>query len=101
MPELDVYVLIERAREPLARTRQNTPPSTRWRLVRDGGVLGGVTESEEWERLERAIEDDRSCGGSASCRERHGDKVGSLGGRVQDRMRNARKTSAFRIGPSP
>jgi hypothetical protein len=75
MPQLDVHVLVERTRKALARTRQNTPPSAGRRLVRDGGVLGRVAEPEERKRLERPIEDDRSRGGSTSCREGHGDKV--------------------------
>src|SRR5215468_10900924 len=58
--QLDVDVLVERARQSVTRARQDAPASTVARGVRDGRLIGCVAESKERKLLERAVEQHRS-----------------------------------------
>jgi hypothetical protein len=58
MQELDVDILIERARQAISRTRKNAPTAAALGRVGDRGVLGGIAEAENGKRFQRTIEDD-------------------------------------------
>ena len=59
-PQLHVHILIEGAGEPITGGGQYAPPATGGRRVAHGAFVSGVTETEERQRLQRAVEYDRA-----------------------------------------
>ncbi len=74
--QLDVDVLVEGAGEPVARGGEDAPAPAVPMRERDRRVLGGgIAEPEEWECLQRPVQQDRTGSRSAPRRDTHAVKV--------------------------
>jgi hypothetical protein len=73
--QLDVDVLVERARKALTGGRQNTPPSPIIGYEPESAILGRVAESKHGHLLEPFIEEDGARRCSAACDDGHTEKV--------------------------
>jgi hypothetical protein len=58
MEEFNIDILIERTRQAIPGTWENTPAATALGRERNCGVLGGIAKSKNGKRFKRPIEDD-------------------------------------------
>ena len=75
MQELDVNVLIEGSGQAVARAGEHTPPATALRGEGNCRVLGGVAQSEDWERFKGAVENDSTRRDSPTGHEGHAERI--------------------------
>jgi len=71
MQELDVDVLVERAGDAIAWRREDAPSTARFGRVNNRGIVSRIAQAKQWQCFERAIENDRACGGSPVRGETH------------------------------
>jgi hypothetical protein len=60
--DLEIDILVEGAGQPVARGGKDAPSLTGFGRKRDCGLLGGIAQPEEGQRLEGSVEQDRSAG---------------------------------------
>src|SRR6266540_3068591 len=60
MQDFDIHVLIEGAGQPVARCGEDSPASSCFRTEGNRGVVGGIAQPEDGERLKGPIEEDSS-----------------------------------------
>ena len=58
MKDFNVDILIERARQPVTRRRENSPAATGWRGVCYGRLISGIAEPEDRECLQVPVQED-------------------------------------------